>query len=560
MIWVRENIRMFQNWYRVAKPSKKYFFIAFITVLGASICSIIEPIFAANVITNINLGKYNLVYLFLTIGFLFIVLRKGFWDINYRIYYKLLRHTYMNLEEKIFDKIANANDINFETNSKEKLINIIHNDVYNVANFSDLLATRTARLLRLILTIGAIFFINVPVACVIILVDILNFFILNWINNRIAKSNKRISEAHDIQYESFSEVMDSKEIMKDLNVTKQVKRKFLNSCNGYIKEKNQWNIDYCFLDQYFHVFYQFVIYAMTIFIVYMVSKGQVSLTLYFLIVPYLSSGIEVANDFMTILTEIKKANISTNRVSIILNFTEKELLAFGNNKTDDILGNIDFKNVSYTSTNGDVHNSRLKDISFHIPENETVLFLGQRNCGKRTIFNLLRREIRQDFGDIYVDGIHIWDYTEKVHKTNVNYLTTKPYFFHGSIMKNLEMICRDRSKIKEVCKSLGLDDYINTLPKKYRTDLSTLPEGKKYLVGLARTLLTQSEIIMLYEFPISLSKTEKENIKKVLDQLYGKRTILIFSASEECMELASEVIKIERGLVQSIRKMKKQKI
>ncbi len=554
---MKENIRMFQNWYRIAKPSKKYFFIAFITVLGASICSIIEPIFAANVITNINLGKFNLVYLFLTIGFLFIVLRKGFWDINYRIYYKLLKHTYMNLEEKIFDKIANAKDVNFETNSKEKLINIIHNDVYNVANFSDLLATRTARLWRLILTIGAIFLINVPVACVIILVDIFNFFILNWINNRIAKSNKRISEAHDVQYESFSEVMDSKDIMKDLNVTKQVKRKFLNSCNGYIKEKNQWNIEYCFLDHYFHVFYQFVIYAMTIFIVYMVSKGQVSLTLYFLIVPYLSSGIEVANDFMTILTEIKRANISTNRVSIILNFTEKELFDFGTNKTDDILGNIDFKNVSYNSTNQEEHNSRIKDISFHIPENETVLFLGQRNCGKRTIFNLLRREIRQDYGDIYVDGIHIWDYTEKVHKTNLNYLTTRPYFFHGSIMKNLEMVCRDKQKIKEVCKMLELDDYICTLPKKYRTDISNLPEGKKYLIGLARTLLTNSEIIILYEFPIALSKMEKDSIKHALDKLYGKRTILIFSASEECTNLVSQVIKIERGTIESISKKKK---
>ncbi len=554
---MRENIRMFLNWYRVAKPSKKYFFIAFITVLGASICSIIEPIFAANVITNINLGKYNLVYLFLTIGFLFIVLRKGFWDINYRIYYKLLRHTYMNLEEKIFDKIANAKNVNFEKNSKEKLINIIHNDVYNVANFADLLATRTARLLRLILTIGAIFLINIPVACVIILVDILNFFILNWINNRIAKSNKRISEAHDVQYESFSEVMDSKDIMKDLNVTGQVKRKFLNSCNGYIKEKNQWNIDYCFLDQYFHVFYQFVIYAMTIFIVYMVSKGEVSLTLYFLIVPYLSSGIEVANDFMTILTEIKKANISTNRVSIILNFTEKELLELGNNKTDDILGNIDFKNVSYNSISQEEHNSRIKDISFHIPENETVLFLGQRNCGKRTIFNLLRREMKQDQGDIYVDGINIWDYTEKVHKTNVNYLTTKPYFFHGSIMKNLEMVCRDKQKIKEVCNMLELYDYILTLPKKYRTDINNLPEGKKYLVGLARTLLTNSEIIILYEFPIALSKTEKDSIKHALDKLYGKRTILIFSASEECINLVSQVIKIERGTIESISKKKK---
>lgn len=557
---MKENIRMFQNWYRVAKPSKKYFLIAFSTVLGASICSVIEPIFAANVITNINLGKYPLVYLFLTIGFLFVILRKEFWDINYRFHHKLLGHTYRNLEEKIFDKIANAKDVNFEKNSKEKLINIIHNDVYNVSNFSDLLATRLARLLRLILTIGAIFLINIPVACVIILVDILNFFVLNWINNQIAKTEKNISEAHDIQYESFSEVMDSKGIMKDLNVTDQVKHKFLESCNGYIERKNEWNKAYCCLDLYYHIFYQFVIYAMTIFIVYMVSRGQVSLTLYFLIIPYLSSGIEVANDFMTILTEVKKANISTNRVSIILNFTEKEMLEFGNNKTDDILGNVDFKNVTYIPKEKSEHSSRVKDISFHIPENETVLFLGQRNCGKRTIFNILKRETKQDDGDVYVDGIDIWDYTEKVHKTNLNYLTTKPYFFSGSIMKNLEMVCRNRKKIKDVCQMLDLDSYIETLPKKYKTDISTLPDGKRYLIGLARTLLTTSEIIILYEFPISLSKTEKENIKKTLRKLYGKRTILIFSASEECIELASQVIKIERGKINSIQKIKRRKV
>lgn len=556
---MKENMRMLKNWYQLARPSKKYFFIAFITVLGASICSIIEPIFAANVITNINIGKYNLVYLFLTIGFLFIALRKTFWDINYRFHYKLFGTTYRKLEEKIFDKIANAQAKNFLENSKEKLINIIHNDVYNVSNFSDLLATRLARLLRLILTIGAIFLINIPVACVIVLVDILNFFVLNWVNNRIAKTEKNIKEANDFQYESFSEVMDAKEIMRDLNITTQVKRKFLNSCDDFIQRKNEWNLAYCFLDQYYHVFYQFVIYAMTIFIVYMVSRGQVSLTLYFLIIPYLSSGIEVANDFMTILTEIKKANISANRVSIILNFTEKELMEFGKNKTDDILGNIDFKNVSYNGDHMSEHNSRIKNLSFHIKENETVLFLGQRNCGKRTIFNLLRREIKETAGDIYIDGILIRDYTEKVHTTNLNYLTTKPYFFSGSILKNLEMVCRNKKKIKEVCKALELDSYIESLPKKYRTNVSDLPEGKKYLIGLVRTLLTTSEIIILYEFPTALSQIEKENIKRVLHNLYGKRTILIFSASEECIPLASEIIKIERGSIESIqlRKMKK---
>lgn len=106
---------------------------------------------------------------------------------------------------------------------------------------------------------------------------------------------------------------------------------------------------------------------------------------------------------------------------------------------------------------------------------------------------------------------------------------------------------------------LGLEAYIESLPQKYRTNVYDLPEGKKYLIGLARTLLTTSEIIILYEFPTALSQSEKEKIKYALQKLYGKRTILIFSASEECIPLASEVIKIERGSIESIemRKMKR---
>lgn len=541
---MRENIQMFKNWYCLTKPNKKYWFIAFFTVFFAGICSVMEPIFASNVITNINKGDYLYTSVFLIIGFLFILLRKGFWDINYRIYYKLIGHSYLHLQNLIFDKLHKVKDL--KKISKEKMINIIHSDVFTVSDLSDKLATRIGRLTRLFITIGAIFFINIPAAIVIIIIDIINFFILNHLNNKVAFYSKKLSESHDLQYSKFSEVFDSQELMQDLNITNKVKREFIKTSEHYIDMKNKSTIVASYIDCYFHVFYQFIILVVTLFMVFMVSQGQVSLTLYFMIISYLTSGIEVANDFMNILPELKKANVSVNRVKTILDLTEDEIIEFGNNKTDNILGNVDFNKVSY---DGDFQNNTIKNISFSIQSNEIALFLGLKNCGKRTIFNILRRNVHEDSGSVYVDGINLWDYTKKTHSTNLNYITTKPYFYKGSIIKNLHMVEANNDKIYVICKKLDIYDYIMQLPHKFHTNISELPMAKQYIIGLVRTLLTQSEIIVLYEFPIILSAKDEENIKKILLELKQEKTILIFSASESLIPLADKIYKIERGKI-----------
>lgn len=208
---MKENISMFKNWYKLAKPSKKYWIFAFLTVFVAGLCSIVEPYFASNVITNINNGKYIYTAIFLILGFIFILIRKSSWDLNYRIYYKLIGHSYLHIEQLIFDKISTVNSNVLKKTTKEKLINIIHTDVFTVADLTDKLATRIGRMTRLFITIGAIFFINVPVAIVIIIIDIINYFILNNLNNKSAFYSKKISESHDLQYLRFSEVFDSKD-------------------------------------------------------------------------------------------------------------------------------------------------------------------------------------------------------------------------------------------------------------------------------------------------------------------------------------------------------------
>lgn len=545
---MKENISMFKNWYKLAKPSKKYWIFAFLTVFVAGLCSIIEPYFASNVITNINDGNYIYTAIFLVLGFTFILIRKSSWDINYRIYYKLIGHTYFHIENLIFDKISKVNSNVLKKMTKEKLINIIHTDVFTVSDLADKLATRIGRMTRLFITIGAIFLINIPVAIVIIIIDIINYFILNHLNNRSAFYSKKISESHDLQYLRLSEVFDSKDLMNDLNITNKVKRDFMKSNDHYMDMKNKSTIVASYIDNYYHVFYQFVILVVTLFMVFMVSQGQVNLTLYFMIISYLTSGIEVANDFMLILPELKKANVAANRIKTILDLTDEEIMTFGENKMDNILGSIDFKKVSYNSINDD-QNSAIKDISFSINQNEIALFLGLKNCGKRTIFNILRRDIHEDSGNVYIDGINLWDYTKKTHSSNLNYVTTKPYFFNGSIIRNLHMVESDNKRIYEMCKKVGIYDYINSLPRKFNTDINSIPAGKRYIIGLIRTLLTKSEIIVLYEFPIILSDVEEENIKNILLGLKEEKTIIIFSASEKLMNISDKVYKIERGKI-----------
>ena len=362
---MKENINMFKNWYRLAKPSKKYWFFAFSTVFIAGICSIIEPYFASNVITNINDGKYIYTSIFLILGFIFILIRKSSWDLNYRIYHKLIGHTYNHIEELIFDKINSVSNSSLKKIGKEKMINIFHSDAFTVAEFADKLATRIGRMTKLFITIGAIFLINVPVAIIIIFVDVINYFILNHLNNKYAYYSKKISEAHDLQYLRFSEIFDSKDITKDLNITNKVKKHFMKSAENYMSLKNEQTIISSYIDNYFHVLYQFVILLVTLFMVFMVSKGNVSLTLYFMIISYFTSGIEVANDFMLILPDLKKANVAVNRIKTILDLTDEEIYMIGNSKNNSILGNISFKNVSYYNTS-DNENTSIKDVSFSI--------------------------------------------------------------------------------------------------------------------------------------------------------------------------------------------------
>ncbi len=547
---MKENIQMFKEWYQLCKPKKAYWFFQFATVIVVSICLVCESMYVAKVTTSLAEGNFKMAIFCLTLGLCFVLLRQFSWILNYQNTYNLIGDIYKRLQKRIFYKIIHGKEKNFVHISKEKLINIFHSDAYDTAKFSDQICSRFRYLLSTLLTLGYVFTVSIPIGFVVSFVVLLNYKVLNWINTRISMATKNVKEKVDSEFETFSEILSSKNMIDSYALTKKMEQEFSRKNEQFMKAQQKKIMANSMLDNNFFGYYKSVIYLITLVLIYLLSSGNLTLTVYLIVVSYLTDSVTNSKDFMGVLTELKNAYVTCNRVNIILNFDEKQRIDFGTLQKDDVKGEIDFIHVSYDASQvDDFELNDLKDVNIHIKSNQTVLFHGAKNSGKRTIFYLLRRMITATQGEIYVDQFKICDYDEKNYRQNVNYLTTKPFFFHGSILRNMKLIDGNKEHIIDVLKQVGIYDYILSLPKGLRHEANALPKRELYLLSLARLLLMKNEILILYEFPNYLSAEDKREIKSILTKFHEKKTILLFSANDDISDIADSIFEVERGRV-----------
>lgn len=547
---MKEYKRILKEWNKLAKPNKFLLALSFFMIVLVQVCLIVAPIFAAKVTIAITNLEYVKTILYLLLVFAILAVRKSFWHVNYLIYAPLVKSIYVRINNEFLSKGLNAKSSNFKSTSKEKILNMVHTDVYTVADFADKISIASARLVMTIVNIIVIFCVNIWAGLIVFVADILDFLMLNFVNSKREKWLRKIRESNDTQYEKFSEIIDARDTIKDLGLEKNSRKEYNKILDDYIYRLNKSTFWDSLKSNYYEVFYQFLILIATIICVIFVSKNSLSLEGYFIIVSYVTNGITNTKDLYSIIYDFKNVNVATSRVKNVLNFIEKDEIEYGKNNLKDILGNLCFCNVSYKRD--DEGNPALKNFDVMFKENETSLIIGTRNCGKRTVFNLLRRNIQPTNGEITLDGINLYDFNKSSYKDNFSYVTTKPVFFKGSIIKNLSIYEKNKKIIYEICKELDVYNYIMSLPKKFNTDIRLVSYDKLYLLGIARAILNACEVLILYEFPENLTDLEKENVKRILNKMHGTRTILIFTAKEHLVDMADKIIEIENGSIKSI--------
>ncbi len=540
-------IKTIKDWIKIAKPRKLWMFLALITVFGAHVCILIAPIFAAKATVAITSGLYKETIINLIIAFGVLAVQYTLLHLNYLVYASLIKDVYVKTNMEFLNKSMNAKTKNFKHMSKEKILNIIHTDVFQISDFGDKLATTFSRILMVIIVLSIIFSVSVWAGLIVVAADIIDYLILSWLNKKRAVYVKNIREDHDIQYESFSGILDSRHGLKDLGLEKKVKADFESVVNKYSKDLHKRTFWDSLIDNYFPTFYRFIIMVATVMLVIFVSHNSLGLEMYFIIVAYIAQGIENTNSIFSLFPNMRATSIAQERVKTVMEFVEFDKITSGKLDLKEILGNITFDNVSYKGD--DEGNFALKPFSIVLKENNTHLIKGSAGSGKRTIFNMLRRGIKPSDGKIMFDAVDIFDYNDSSYLNNFTYVTTSPTFIKGSIIKNLSVFEKNKKIIYQLCKEVGIYETIESLPKKFNTDINSLTYNLKYLIALTRSILTTAEVMVIYELPSKLKFAEKEAMLVLLKKLHNTRTILIFSATNECDDLIDSTIFVEQGKV-----------
>ena len=256
---------------------------------------------------------------------------------------------------------------------------------------------------------------------------------------------------------------------------------------------------------------------------------------------------------MNLSTSIQKMKVSIERLSEILDNKLYKDEKFGIVSKTDILGNIEFKNITFKYPNEE--KEIFEEFNLTIPTGKKVAIVGKSGQGKTTIFNLLLRYFDSDTGVILVDDIPIEDFTEDSLRENIAIIRQEPFIFNKTILENLKIIDPYMSlkKIRNACKLAEIDEYIMSLPNKYDTMIGeggiNLSGGQKQRLAIARALLKNSKIILFDEATSALDNDNQSKIKQAIDNLVKDHTIIIVAHRLSTIIDADVIYLIDGGKV-----------
>ncbi len=248
---------------------------------------------------------------------------------------------------------------------------------------------------------------------------------------------------------------------------------------------------------------------------------------------------------------ISEFTANMKRIKWLLEENDLTEEKFGENNYTDILGTIEFKDVSFKYNEKD--KEALHNINFKIEPNSKTAVIGMSGGGKTTIFKLLLKQYDNYKGKILIDNKDIKNFTEKSLRNSITVVNQEPILFNMSIKENLLMVNDQATdeEIKKACKLANIDTFIESLPNKYDEILEengmNISVGQKQRIAIARAILKDTPIILFDEATSALDKKSKREIEKTINELAKKKCVVVILHSLENIKDYDNILVIKEG-------------
>ena len=219
---------------------------------------------------------------------------------------------------------------------------------------------------------------------------------------------------------------------------------------------------------------------------------------------------------------------------------------------NDIKGEVIFNNVSFSYV---PETNVLNDISFQAKPGQTIAIVGSTGAGKTTIINLLMRFYDIDEGAILIDGNDIRELKKDSLRRSLGIVLQDTVLFAGSVKDNIRYGRPEATdaEIIAVAEFANADFFIRHLPNGYDTILSdagsSLSQGQRQLLTIARTMLADPAILILDEATSSVDTRTEIHLQQAFNRLMHGRTSFIIAHRLSTIRLADNILVIEHGKI-----------
>ena len=213
---------------------------------------------------------------------------------------------------------------------------------------------------------------------------------------------------------------------------------------------------------------------------------------------------------------------------------------------------VEIRNVDFSYVSG---KPILKDVSISAPKGKMIAVVGPTGSGKTTIMNLINRFYDVDAGSISFDGRDIREFDLDSLRSKVGIVLQDSVLFSGTIRDNIRFGVPDASQemVEAAAKATHIHDYIESLPDKYDTiindDQSVFSTGQKQLISIARTLMTDPQVLILDEATSNVDTVTESKIQHAMEAIVAGRTSFVIAHRLKTILNADQIIVLKDGQV-----------
>ena len=214
---------------------------------------------------------------------------------------------------------------------------------------------------------------------------------------------------------------------------------------------------------------------------------------------------------------------------------------------------IQFEKVSFSYPGA--NQKAVDDVSFTIPQGNTVALVGASGGGKTTIARLVPRFWEATEGKVLIGGINVREIAPEELMKYSSFVFQNTKLFKTSLLENIKYGNPDAT-MEEVERAVDMAqcrEIINKLPLGLNTKIGTegtyLSGGEQQRIVLARAILKNAPIIVLDEATAFADPENEHLIQQALKELTKGKTVLMIAHRLSSITDADNILVIDKGKI-----------